>query len=296
MELCLCDNIELHDYSFPSDDRQIQTLSKNLDRAPWEDKLQCAFTTNAMKMHTVWPNLRLISQCNLVALVSDFYLYEHMIHMSGFNKIPADIVKEFLENDLAPGSICAMGQEASLRQESLVKIWTPVLKEYLHSAVISELCHHVRLSDSFNTDDARCAMWGWGVLGKRVGREGLARYAHILFSTPWKKYFGGAKWRSVCDLLIWSESGRIENQPFTDHLFFDRVFSLQHNTDSIFDKEENWCITNWCTSKDYLENPHHLLWLKTVLNAHHNGDVLILNEHASPVAQALYSQFTLEGP
>lgn len=287
-ELCLCDNVDLHYTKNPQKHTQIQSKANDM-LAPWAQDLRCAFTTSKNKWVKFWPAFEKEALVNPVSSAADFYLYEYIVHASGINsRIPDHIYRDFLDNGFNLSVTYNAGIEAKKQQRQLEDFCVPIFKEYLHYAIVCELCHDAVFARSFFVSNAYEAYWGWGNLCSVVGKETAANHARSLFMRPWKDCFGGKPWAKVAELLAKGEAGTISGAPFDNHLFLDRIFSLEHNTGSVFNKN----IWNYKQhyKMDSTANPHYIPYMRTVLDTHHRGDIEKLRYHASPAAKTLYNK------
>lgn len=271
---CFCPNVDLHFGTYPTYPIQMQQrVHKGI---PWGEHLTCAFTSSETAYTVFWRKLKDIEQFSAAKVAADYYLYEYIKHISGANKVPQELHVEYATEGLSPSPSFKVGHIATLHQLALEEQWAPILKEYLHYAIVSELCHSSTMALSFNTNKTNAALWGWGKLGELSSRAMLAEWATQIFLMPWHENFGGQKWLQIAKLLRYAETGEIDSAPFTDHLFLDRVFSMQHNSGTVFSK------AGLSFSARYN--------LKTVLNAHGIGDMETVSFYASSEANMLYSQ------
>lgn len=287
MSECRCAYYELHDahwsHSFSG------VVCKPQTTPPWAEALKCAVTNDPNAYKAYWPRFNKLRDCCITALISDYYLYELIKFESGYKKAEqTPLFDHFLSLGFKPNAKYAAGKEAENRQARLVAKWINPIKEYLHFATVAELTHCLPFVQTFGEERYK-AFWGWGILTKKIGRATAVEYAHDLFTkVTWPTAFGGKRWSMITEILKYGEQGHIDGHPLSDHLFLDRVFSLEHNTGAVFSKFSNWNTTRYYKISDPQKNPHSIPRLYSVLEAHHIGDVDTLVKHASPLAANLY--------
>lgn len=289
-ENCLCDSPALHLYEpFQKYEYQIESMSVDV---PWGNV--CAYTKNS-DWREYWPILAEYGkECNVVAVAADFYLLEYIVYASGVSRVSEDdeIVQQFLEAGFTFNSTIQIGLAARQQQAWVEEVWGAVLVDYLHWACVAEMTHSYAVCETMNWTTWATAFRGWGKIVNRFGRVQAAEWAVEVFNQPWKNNaFGGWRWRAIAELLLAVEKGDMLGQKFDYHLFMDRVFSLQHNTGGVFSK---W---NW--NETEMDSGHSVYWypgihnvgnIYTILDAHHEGRIATLANHAHHQSAMLYYQ------
>lgn len=288
MTRCECDYYELHHEHWGASYADV--VCKPLTPAPWSDVLKCAVTNDKTAYRAYWPKFESLRSCCITALVADFYLYELIKFKSGYKQAEGtQLFQHFIECGFRPNDSYLIGKQAEITLANLVARWAAPLKEYLHYATVAELTHCMPFVQSFG-DDPICSFYGWGKLAKAVGKVQAVDYASQLFQLNWPRAFGGYKWRTITQILKYGEQGHVDGYEFSDALFLDRIFSLQHNTGVVFSKFRDWNMKLYYKTDDPIKNPHAISKLYKVLDAHHIGDVDGLLEHASPESVNLYKR------
>jgi hypothetical protein len=289
MPECKCAYYELHDEHWSHSYSGV--TFKTEVTPPWAESIKCAITNDDKAFKAYWPHFSQLHKCCITALVADYYVYELIKFQSSYKKMEGnELFEHFLSAGFKPNSNYFVGKLAEIKIENLVKQWAAPLKEYLHYAAVAELTHCEPFVKTFGQDPA-CAYWGWGLLAKNVGKIKAAEYAESLFSQPWPTAFGGPRWKKITSVLKYGEQGHVDGHAMSDHLFLDRVFSLQHNTGVVFSKFSKWNMKRYNTNHA-VNNPHSISKLHKVLDAHHSGDIETLLIHASPTASKLYKKLT----
>lgn len=222
---------------------------------PW-GQVKCAFSKNRTAYLKHWPLLSKLQEANLLNIIADFYLYEHLA--------------------MHPHVSNGVGMLAVQAQRDLVITWAPVIKEYLHSAIVSELRHCWSFTRTMSVATVEESLYGWAQICRVYGKAQAAEMAVELFNRQaWVDAYGGRRYGKIATVLQWGESGLIGGRLFTDHLFLDSVFSLEHNTGTVFSKLNK--LRLHCDIEDVLE-------------AHGKSDIQTISAHASSEALSLWAK------
>lgn len=211
---CKCHNVDLH-----YDQRLfggIQCLDTN-SLPGWAKEVTCAFCNSSTAWEPLWPRLNDLHGVNLTKTISSFYYAEYMMAVFKGEKAEA----------------------AAETQRRIVRNLTAPLKEYMHFVLMSELRHTKQLQATCSAspeDNEWMTFYGWGQITKAIGRDNAAKHALSLFSKPWRDAYGGSNYKKIAQVLVYAEERDINGVEFTDKLFVDRVFSLEHNTGTVFSK------------------------------------------------------------
>lgn len=187
------------------------------------------------------------------------------------------VMMAIAKRESIPATHATVRARAHLRHVALVDRLADVFRRYLHYAISGELSHMGTLSRGFDLSYTGMHV-GWFGFVMTVGGAKAAAYAKELFDMPgWHGAYGGEKWANIADVLFQYESGA-----FPAWLFVDRVFTLQHNTATVFNKAEfaDNPQTGW--SAFTMHTPGG------VLDAHANSDWGTLGVCASEDVQQLF--------
>jgi hypothetical protein len=106
----------------------------------------------------------------------------------------------------------------------------------------------------------------WGVVRRKMGIHAV-RLAQEVFESPgWEGAFGGEAWAAIAKVLLAYLEGKVN-----DRIFVDRCWSLEHNSNLVFDKM--WSTLN----------------VETVLAAHGIDEYDTLLEHASEEVRRMWN-------
>lgn len=205
-----------------------------------------------------------------ISLAADFYLLEAANHgVLG-------------ENDSE-----TFATEAQEKFIDLVEFATPLIHNYLWYAVVSELTYYSELGKVISTGSWSNARRGWQKLIDHYGEELACDWAIEMFEKPgmWSSGYGGKPWADIVRVLRYKTIGKIGKKPFSDAMFLDRTFSLQHNSCTVFNKR-SWEYTNaWGSTIDQMTCRCHTkpeCGCENVLNWHASGDFAGLLAVATP--------------
>ena len=86
------------------------------------------------------------------------------------------------------------------------------------------------LSDALIPKDRNKAWNAWYFLRQRYGTIAI-KWVMETFKLKWSGAYGGEAWANIADVLLKYETGE-----YSDVLFIDKCFALEHNTGSYFNK------------------------------------------------------------
>ena len=171
--------------------------------------------------HDVWGVDRSIDLCQSAA---DYYLLE---------ALAGGIVSHGAPND---AYLAMLRSEARGQMAGLVARLDKTFTGYVDAIIGGELRHH-RASGSLRRHGRKDAWLEWHAIRESVGVVALADAADLFLDFNNGGY-GGAPWANIANVLHARLTGKISPQ-----LFVDRVFNLQHNGGSLFDKG-SWGVEN----------------------------------------------------
>lgn len=190
--------------------------------APWSARgYRPSGCTDYRSWSEVWGVDRNTDLCRSAA---DFYLLEALAGGVVNHGAPQDAYLSMLRSE-------ARGQLADLVAK-LDKTFTG----YVDAIIGGELRHH-RASGSLRHHGRKDAWLEWHAIREEQGTEALADAVDLFLDFNSNGY-GGEAWATIARVLLARLTGTIS--PAT---FVDRVFSLQHNGGSLFDKG-SWGVEN----------------------------------------------------
>jgi len=165
--------------------------------------------------------------------MADYYLLEAISH--GIPNSPG----RALARD---ASLLILNDEAASMFNTLVRTHAGPFARYLDAIVGGELRHHSIFKRGVGgyrysghpsmMKECRHQTWAiWHHIRSIVGTAALHEASRLFSSFGSSSNIGGPRWRTFSDLLISYETGKI-----TDAQFLDRLFTLQHNGGSVFNK------------------------------------------------------------
>lgn len=176
-------------------------------------------------------------------------------------------------------------------QGLLIEKFTPILHNYLWWACIGEACHHPLVRRYVRPHDEYSSRYGFASLyhGDEVPNDLLIKWMLYLFEkSNWSGGWGGKKWAECTRPLLWFHEGVCGKEPFTAKNFCDRVFALQHNNGTVFNK------INWGSTAGPGHPSNDISVVLSMLDSHHNGDYETLLKFATPKVANLW-QLAAEG-
>jgi hypothetical protein len=187
-------------------------------------------------------------------VMADFYLCEYVLAV-----IPSHVS---LHNGTASAARARV--DAKRLQDSIIRMADDLFRLYVLAAVGGELRHHDSIKHSVS--ESREAFWDRFVsIAHEVGPIDLLRDAENAFRDgSWNGGYGGRNWAVAAATLRKREEGSLDAKTFVD-----RVFSLQHNSGSLLNKE-SWAEFNprgWGTGEMVnIGEAHHKTDLETLLS------------------------------
>lgn len=259
--------------------------------APWDrDTGKCHYGrrlwSDSSEYENLW-ELDRMRQTHLGSMIADFYLLDGIAanvavpNSAGITptfdaRLIVDMVDAgfFIRNrDSLEGVIF----EAAVSMSRHLTESAEIVRKYLHYAVAGELCFHPAMWD-LGTSWPDC-ITSWWYLNELYGGARTSAWAVELFdpaSNSWDCSYGGSAWMEIAKVLHWYESGVCEGMPFGPREFLDRAFTLQHNTNSVFDK------TSWKGG----------ITVKSILDAHASSNWAKLYSEASTNARGIAQEYT----
>lgn len=315
--LCACVNTDYHSYSKNTWDDvtevSLACISTNsyLNEAPWvrDGVLNCAFVGSG-PAYSPFYDYR-YDEYDIQRAAASYYLLDVVIYdlavefdQARRNRHNADpfVTRGLYDEGARPRTkdqLLELSIEAQLHKHEIVMEMAPILRLYMHRAVVGEMCHHELIRQSF-FPKTKYALVGWQELIKRVGAVKAVSYAVELFDDKsrqegpvWNSAFGGRRWADIARVLQWYEQGFVADPEkgrtdlewwqagwrrpeFSEYEFIDRVLTLQHNTGTALDK------VSW---SDGLSRMH------MILDAHHESDIPRLNRYADESTVSLVSRY-----
>lgn len=168
------------------------------------------------------------SSIDLCQSQADFYLLEALASgvVAGFGMTREDPYLRLLASEAA-----------SLKADLVARL-DRTFRGYVDMIIGGELRHHRAAQDSSTLRGDRSDAWvEWHAIRAAGGTAVLAD-AVVLFEDFGSSSYGGSAWATIAKVLLARETGQIS--PAT---FVDRVWSLQHNGGSLFDKM-HWSRSN----------------------------------------------------
>ncbi len=163
-------------------------------------------------------------------------------------------------------------EKARTLQETLVKDITPVLWGYGMIAFAGELMY-IDIGSLCN-NNLSSLLGAFSAMEEYIGAPQLLQYIHQMFDenyTSWSPRYGGEAWADCVYVYQQAAQGI-----FSDKVFVDRVFNLQHNTS---------CFLNKVTWGDLMST------VTTLLEAHGSSNYGLLYDYASLKVKGLWSQY-----
>lgn len=191
--------------------------------APWvtRDGYKRQSSSRWVKWYDVWEVDRSTDLCQSAA---DFYLLEALAGGVVNNGAPADAYLGMLRS------------EAQSSLSALVARLDKCFTGYVDAIIGGELRHH-RASGSLS-GDRKDAWVEWHSIRQHSGVEALRDAERLFLEFHQGSGYGGEAWANITRVLIARVTGQIS--PAT---FVDRVWNLQHNGGSLFDKG-SWGVVN----------------------------------------------------
>ena len=128
-------------------------------------------------------------------------------------------------------------------QAELVDILDRSFVPYVHIAIGGEIRHHRAMGDHLSND--RNEAWSdWRTIFDTIGNDSLLDVEQLFLEFGEDNTYGGPNWAAVTKILWLRHQEMLGPDLYTNKkLFVDRVFSLQHNGGSLFDKI-TWSVKN----------------------------------------------------
>lgn len=193
-----------------------------------------------------------------------------------------NIMEAMRETESIPSTMPVIRTRAWLRHESHIATLAWVFRNYAHYAIAGEMDDHRgnECNDTFDRHDGhRGYRAGWFKFVQHVGGEKAASWAAELFlDGNWNGSYGGKPWADIATTLAnFERTGEA-------WLFVDRMFSLQHNCGTVFDKVTGWKSVSGTTMYGLKEHDGPL-------DSHANSKFDRLGGYASEYVRALLTDY-----
>lgn len=168
--------------------------------------------TQAMELWKINKNL------NLPAFTAKFYVLYDLVKIQEQEKHRKtfDVLTVFLDDQIKKYLDAALGGELRHFYEKRNTISSQILDDYLKTTIGKE----------------RWQSWiEWKTVREANGTRALQEAERLFRTGSWRQHFGGKTWAAVTELLISRLTGE-----FSDIVFIDTAFSIDHNTGCVFNK------------------------------------------------------------